>query len=132
MAIPRTQFELTNLILKTDADVFNISATDKSILAHMSVYFNRHSDKDFPDYLICWPSQERVASCVGVSRKTVNLTLAKCEQSGIIKSVGRGRTSKKYIWVWDFKDMQNNVVDKPKQVVHDPMYEDWDDDPPPF
>ena len=55
----------------------NISPTAKMILLHIASYYHT-------ELLYCYPSQERIAKEIGISRRTVNKYLALLEQHGYL------------------------------------------------
>lgn len=121
MAYPKNQFELTKTILSVEPSSVGLTSTEKCVLLHLSVHFNIHSG----GLLTCWPSQTKIASLCGVSRKTVNQALNKCESVGCIKTTNRKKTSKEYTWI-------GFCVDRNEEVVHNSVIDWTDEDEPPF
>ncbi|MUJ28539.1 helix-turn-helix domain-containing protein [Aliivibrio fischeri] len=95
------QFMITKNIIETSLkQSHDITPTEKFILVTLSSYLGKNDN----DTYTCYPSQARIARCVGCTRSTVNRTLQKFEDLKFIRSRWRvnaegGNTSKLYTWI---------------------------------
>lgn len=105
----------------------------KAVYTYMSGRFNHFNG-------IYHEKQQDIADGCGISLRVCKDVIHDFIESGVyVVEYGFGNRTKykainklSVVHVRKKEAKQKKLVDKPKQVVYDPMYEDWDDDPPPF
>lgn len=130
---PLTQFEVSRSIIESKSK--DLTPMEKLVLLCIANRFSYKPSIGFPEDLVSYESQESIAECANTTRSTVNRAIKALVSNGYIEIVKRSdgmKTYNVYIWRGGIKINKDKTVDKPKQVVYDPMYEDWDDDLPPF
>lgn len=90
-----TQFELTNELLRTEAEAKGLTKIDKSILVHLSFHMTRNKYQVFTAEV----SYKMLEKMSGISPNTIGRSLKKMEDLGYLSSEMRFDKSKVYTWL---------------------------------
>ncbi len=103
----KTQFEITNLIIATEAKSVGLNQLQQHLLISLSQFLNDHDKKGV---FICHPSHNTLVRRTGMGLSSVKRSLAMLEKLGYISSRARNDNSKVYTWLGFEADKTLEVV----------------------